>query len=1113
MRKFIYSFFCIILLLTACKTQEDSFLIINQLDYSIAADGGSIEISIETNSSLQVLIPADADWLEYNTNDNISDILKLTCRTNNKYDSRNTEIVISTVDGNVSRRINVTQEEKKAISEVGENHFVIPAEGGRFQVELGTNMQYSIDINEPWIEQIETRVERETLYFNCNVNNTYLDRSTEITFKFDNGSEKTILVEQKPKIGITEIDKDVFNVSNEGGCFEVQLGTNMEYSLEISTPWIERIQTKFTTETIYFNCGVNESYEDREAAITIKFDNGTQRIIKINQAAKIGVSEVDKDVFVIPANGGDFDVTLGSNMKYTLHIKDEWVRNVQTKMSIETLNFNCDPNETYETRETDIIIRFDNNTERNIKITQDPKVGISEINKDEFIVPYEGGGFSIELGTNMKYNLTFKDEWISQIQSRYNVETLYFICEPHSLYEQRETDVTISFDNGTERVIKIKQDAKNGSSQIDKEEVSVTNESGEFEVVLGTNMKYTIQCADEWISQVETRMTVETLVFAYQANDIYENRETQILIQFDNDTQKIIKVTQSPKVGFASVNKESIDLNAMSTLFDVTLSTNMKFDVIIADNWLNRVNADNVSEIIEFVSDINDTYNNRKTTIRFKFDNQTEIIIPVSQVGKENIGPEITSFKFVASNNIGLKGDVEGTISNDGVSATIPFTISNFNLTPTIDYIGESIYFKVDNQPVYYNRNYPPKINFAKNVSVVIENKEGVIGEFPIKVTANNGIPVLYLKTVNEAPIVSKEIYLDGTAKLDGLGIVPSMDNVIMKIRGRGNSTWNLMPKKPYRIKFDKKQAIAGMPAHKDWVLLANYIDPSLSKNVLGLEISRTLDMDWSSKNISIDVYLNNQYQGNYLLCEQIKIGTDRVNIAELGASDNYEPAVTGGYLLELDVNYDEPQKFYSYTKRLPFMIKDPELNNTQFSWIRNYINNLESIVYSSSYRDPETGYRKHIDTESFIKWWLVYELTSNTEPNWPKSTYMYKDRNGKLKMGPVWDFDWHNVCIENPTGFVIKESIWFDRLFQDPDFVAEVKTIWSQYKSSIHQTVFNIITTNKNKLKASSVYDRALWPDGGSTDRNLTFDSSLNTIESFFRQRLTWLDSAINKL
>jgi len=180
-----------------------------------------------------------------------------------------------------------------------------------------------------------------------------------------------------------------------------------------------------------------------------------------------------------------------------------------------------------------------------------------------------------------------------------------------------------------------------------------------------------------------------------------------------------------------------------------------------------------------------------------------------------------------------------------------------------------------------------------------------------------------------------------------------------------------------------------------------------------------------------VEVVLNGTHLGNYYLCEQIKVDKNRVNVAELKETDTEEPAISGGYLVELDTYYDEINKFRSIHKNLPVNFKEPDedvLNSQQMDWFKDYFNQVEDILYGSG----EGSYQDYIDVNSFIDWWLVYELALNGEPNHPKSSYMYKDRNEKLKAGPVWDFDWGTFI---PNLLVHLAGITQFDIFRDKDF------------------------------------------------------------------------------
>ena len=215
-------------------------------------------------------------------------------------------------------------------------------------------------------------------------------------------------------------------------------------------------------------------------------------------------------------------------------------------------------------------------------------------------------------------------------------------------------------------------------------------------------------------------------------------------------------------------------------------------------------------------------------------------------------------------------------------------------------------------------------------------------------------------------------------------------------IKERGNAS-RLFPKRPYRIKFDSKQNVLGSPAKaKKWTLIPNYGDKTLVRNRLAFEISRQLEMPYSPFSTLVDVMLNGEYKGCYQLSDQVEINKNRVNIVEMSAEDNSGEALTGGYLFEIDAYAtDEPSYFISNYGN-PVTIKSPDeedITTAQYNYIKNYFNLMEQ------------NKKQYLDLNTFLRHFLVGELSGNTDTYW--STYMYKDRsNDTIYTGPVWDFD-----------------------------------------------------------------------------------------------------------
>ncbi len=418
--------------------------------------------------------------------------------------------------------------------------------------------------------------------------------------------------------------------------------------------------------------------------------------------------------------------------------------------------------------------------------------------------------------------------------------------------------------------------------------------------------------------------------------------------------------------------------------------------------------------------------------------------------------------------------------------------------------------------------------DFSAPVEYRVVNVDGEEYVYSVSVCFSS-IPTVFVKTAGNAEIKDKENWIEGSTMYVTNSGDKGWDGVYnnMNIRGRGNSTWGY-EKKPYAIKLDKKAEVLGMPKHKRWVLLANYLDRTCMRNAVAFQIARKTDLAWTPRGEFVDLVINGKFLGNYFLCEQIKLDEKRVNIAEMEPTDLGGDAITGGYLLELDSYFDEVNKFRSNLGRyhdrsendvpgLPVMIKEPDedvLQQKQFDYIKGYFCEAEALVWKED-KHVDREYTQYIDVESFIDWWFVHELTENAEPKHPKSSYMHKDRNGKLTAGPVWDFDWETFTQNNSTKFCVKETIWYPQLFQDPAFVEAVKQRWKAQKPGFEE-VLDFIDETIPYIKESANANAYLWPNiknGINKDHKLSFSDASDRLRTVYSERIKWLDSAINDL
>jgi hypothetical protein len=348
-------------------------------------------------------------------------------------------------------------------------------------------------------------------------------------------------------------------------------------------------------------------------------------------------------------------------------------------------------------------------------------------------------------------------------------------------------------------------------------------------------------------------------------------------------------------------------------------------------------------------------------------------------------------------------------------------------------------------------------------------------------------LPVLRVNTTGNQPITSREIYVTGSFTLTDT-TAEKLAEGALEIRGRGHSTWDLMPKKPYRLKLVTSTTLMGMPANRHWVLLANYSDKTLERNDVAFEFSRMLGMEYTPRSRFVDLELNGSYQGIYQLTEHVRIAPDRVNIPELKVADTSATNITGGYLIEIDERRGEDFCFNSARTSMIFCLSNPETLNDpawakQRAYITSYIAKIDSVLFSPQFADPQTGYAAYIDVESAISYYILNEYFKNVDGNMRLSTFLYKKRGGKLTFGPVWDFDlaMGNVNYDNADkiqGWHIRTAPWFSIMFQDPVFAARVKARWNQLVADNSLSKLgDYITERTSFLKTVQAKNFERWP------------------------------------
>ena len=483
-----------------------------------------------------------------------------------------------------------------------------------------------------------------------------------------------------------------------------------------------------------------------------------------------------------------------------------------------------------------------------------------------------------------------------------------------------------------------------------------------------------------------------------------------------------------------------------------------------------------------------------------------------------NSSKHTPSFSSVSSHTATVNNDTEE------ITLTIPY-LYDFKLKPS---------FTVDSDCVVTvdgieQKSGETEVDFSKTVTYTVKNNtNGYSRDYRVKIT-NTGLPVV---VINQSGSGDFDKEYEGGVEIFGSNIGGTLVNqfVDFMIRGketdwvsddqitiyntdgsvdcavtggarlRGNTS-KVYPKKPLALKFNEKKSVLGMPEHKRWVLLANWLDHSMIRNTVAFDIAQLTELVWrySGADIepgvpwnvhgqNVELVIDGHHVGNYLLCEQIKVDENRLNL-------------TNGYLLEVDGNYDEPSKFKT-SKNVPFMFKD-EVSSTIVNEVKTKVQSIETNIYNGNF---EEAY-KSLDINSVVDQWLVFELAMNREYGDPRSVYMFMNDEGKLCGGPVWDFDrgtfqnqekatelCDNSGPEGSSGKLYRikpdnewlcwrtwESdtysyIWYKQLIKDPIFQQTVQQRWAVMKPYLEMIADQIRYYGETQA-VSYKYDSAMWP------------------------------------
>ena len=376
------------------------------------------------------------------------------------------------------------------------------------------------------------------------------------------------------------------------------------------------------------------------------------------------------------------------------------------------------------------------------------------------------------------------------------------------------------------------------------------------------------------------------------------------------------------------------------------------------------------------------------------------------------------------------------------------------------------------------------------------------------------GIPRIVIETKNHREIKDRETEIPAKLQIWGEK-APESEILDLTIRGRGNTSWTIMPKKSYKIEFVNKQNILGMSKDRDWALIANYADKSLIKNYLMYHLSANLDAYYAPRCEFAELYINKEYLGVYLLTETIKIANNRINISKDRDS----------YIVEFDERYRKgEQVFFSKIIRnnsvgKPFHIHEPkDATKEQISTIEDHITKFEIFLKQINSK-INNHIEQWIDVDEYIKHYWVQEFSKNPDADFYSSVYFSWEKNNLIKFGPVWDFDLafgnHSDETRNtPENWFIKKAYWNIYMFKDSTMRIKHRAYWEK-NLNIFLSSLNTVDSLSKALQAAAGNNFKKW-DVLGRKKNYhrttysSYEEAIEDLKTWIHNRITWINKEL---
>jgi hypothetical protein len=399
-------------------------------------------------------------------------------------------------------------------------------------------------------------------------------------------------------------------------------------------------------------------------------------------------------------------------------------------------------------------------------------------------------------------------------------------------------------------------------------------------------------------------------------------------------------------------------------------------------------------------------------------------------------------------------------------------------------------------------------------------------------------LPIVKLTTLNNT--INNDVKVPVKMEIidHGIGQLNNANDTVYSYEGTIMAEWQGFtainhPKKNYDFDLvdaqgnDIDTTLLGLPAENDWIFKAEYLDNTLLKNSVAYYFAREMGR-YAPRTKHCEVFLDGNYIGVYTLTEKVKRGKERVDIAKMTSADTLGSALTGGYIIEMNINGNpaawnsayppinsatspHPVEFkYVYPKAVSIL-------PVQGNYIKTYVDSFENALNGVNFTNDSLGYRAWIDVSTFIDFLIVNEFTMNYD-SYGRSTYMYKEKDtdgGKLCIGPPWDYD---RAMDSPpsSGWVWENChplwpfpFWWSKMYTDSVYRHELACRWfSLRENELSNGKFMAFIDSTANLLYQGPAERnyAIW----QTLNGVPYSQQVLNLKVFMYQRLTWIDETL---